>query len=445
LRRSPLLFALIAALAQACSCDQVSDSAVTSCELSKLVPGPVKTDILFVIDDSGSMSEEQANLKANLATFIQALKTSPIANDFQIGVTTTSVTGFTGTAMTGVGDHGALIADVPAGTPAVLAGDRADLVNEFGQRVIVGTSGSGKEQPFRAMELALSDPTLLGGANAGFLRAGSRLAVVFLSDEDDCSDGDTDPNTPGEQPAATTNGQCHNDVTPFVDYKFSRIVSIDHYAGLLKGALGGQVHDVVLAAIVGVDPASKEPSCGYEVGTVNTNNWCCGGGNVAVCSPGIWSDVNGTYCAGGGVTLPDTSTCASGACCSGCPTAYDRGDRFAALLRKFPAEKTLLASVCDASFGQTLEQIAGLIVSQTMPLEGAPADYRMLLVSVRRADGVTVDSCTVQLAGTAAASDPATGAVYELPVGSAPAKLTFQNGCTLDRGDQIKIDLICAG
>lgn len=441
--RAPFLAAAAAAaVLHGCACDSVPDTALTACEMTRVVPGPVKTDVLFVIDDSGSMSQEQTNLQTNLNTFISTLKSSPIANDFQIGVTTTSVEGFDGT--TGGYQQGKLIYNVPTGTPAVLDGNRADLVNEFSTRVVVGTGGSGKEQPFRAMELALS-PALLDNVNLGFLRSGSRLAVVFLTDEDDCSDSAT----PKGITDTTTNGgnnQCHNDAGDGVDYKFTKIDTIDHYESFLKGAIGPtgaqEVRDVVLAGIIAVDPVLKEPTCG------NTgNSWCCGGAlNSTSCSTsatscasyehtvtsGSNSVVGATYCCGG----------TAGACTSTCSTAYDKADRFERLFSRFPAKATLMGSVCDASFAQTLEQIAGLIVSQTVPLDGAPADYRLLVVGVRHADG-SYDSCSVQPAGSPGAASA--GAVYVAPTGGAPATLTFQNACALGRGDQLQIDVVCAG
>ena len=50
---------------------------------------PPKTDILFVIDSSGSMAEEQEALRANLAHFIGKLAES--SNDYQIAVLTPDI------------------------------------------------------------------------------------------------------------------------------------------------------------------------------------------------------------------------------------------------------------------------------------------------------------------------------------------------------------------
>src|SRR5438105_4286858 len=102
IRRVELAVSLaLAAALPACSCDTAPANALTSCQSTDVLPTAVSTDILFVIDDSGSMSEEQANLAANLDAFIDTLVASPVRNDFRIGVTNSSVEEFTVTATTG--------------------------------------------------------------------------------------------------------------------------------------------------------------------------------------------------------------------------------------------------------------------------------------------------------------------------------------------------------
>jgi len=49
----------------------------------------LKMDILFVIDNSGSMSQEQTNLVANFPQFVSVLEASNL--DYRVAVTTTSV------------------------------------------------------------------------------------------------------------------------------------------------------------------------------------------------------------------------------------------------------------------------------------------------------------------------------------------------------------------
>ena len=412
-RRGVLLLALIAGL-PACSCDTVPPDAVVDCQATQIVPDSVATDILFVIDDSGSMSEEQANLAANLGAFIDTLAASPVKNEFRIGVTNSSVEEFTAGATsyaagpsTGVPyPAGALLAvktdssgnAIPGsfvydaslfsrtggwGGPRILDKGSSTLVADFKVNVRVGLNGSGKEQPFRAARLALSDRLL--DTNAGFLRDGARLAIVFLTDEDDCSDT--------SDPRATSNSQCHDSAIknanpPVLD-------TVDGFASFLLGPVGGEVRDVAVGVIGGFDPATLAPSCGD-------------------------------------VTCQDRT----------CSTAMDEADRFAALAAALGPGRTQLGSICDASFRNSLTRFAASLTPSTMPLSGAPADWRMLVVSVTKAGG-TVVPCSVGLEG--AAGQSSVDAVYSGPRLGRQAQITFQNACKLDLGDKIDVHIVCAG
>ncbi|MGB8930903.1 MAG: hypothetical protein WCC48_06600, partial [Anaeromyxobacteraceae bacterium] len=264
MRTATVTVLLAGALAQLCACDEVPTGAVTNCNVS--ISPSVKTDILFVIDNSDSMREEQANLQANLGSFIAALEASPVAQDFHVGITTPDVTNF---GIDGAGkpfpiDAAPGVAGALIG--AVLDGGSSTFASDFNAQVTaVGLGGKGWEQPFRAMQLALGS-----GTNPGLLRPGARLAVVFLSDEDDCSDS----RVPSVINAGAPNGnlQCHNDYGDGKDYK-SMIDSIAGYESFLKGPIDGEVRDLVLAAVVGVDPVAKQPTCGWDPSPANANNW----------------------------------------------------------------------------------------------------------------------------------------------------------------------------
>ncbi len=70
-------------------------------------------------------------------------------------------------------------------------GDNADEVStRFGCLARLGTTGCGLEQQLEAMKRALRDHRESGGPHDGFLRPSSFLAVVFVTDEDDCSASD---------------------------------------------------------------------------------------------------------------------------------------------------------------------------------------------------------------------------------------------------------------
>jgi hypothetical protein len=127
-------------------------------------------DILFVVDNSGSMQDDQQQLADNFAAFFADALTG--SNDFRVGVTTTDVLSIDGAA-------GRLVGDV-----AVLSPSTFNLATEFAANVLVGTEGSGTELGLEAMRLAL-DPS----RNVGFVRSTAALSVVFVSDEED-SGGD---------------------------------------------------------------------------------------------------------------------------------------------------------------------------------------------------------------------------------------------------------------
>lgn len=151
-------------------------------------------DVLFIIDDSGSMSEEQDNLTANFARFIDGAQ--QFQNDYQIGVITTDMDS---------GDAGKLVS-----RPRIITRSPA-VASEFERSASVGTNGSGTEKGLSAAQAALSTPLIYdsgiacsnnsgcqepdqciegfcGGANRGFLREEAALELVFVSDEDDYSE-----------------------------------------------------------------------------------------------------------------------------------------------------------------------------------------------------------------------------------------------------------------
>jgi hypothetical protein len=160
--------------------------------------GCTKMDILFVVDNSGSMQEEQTNLGANFPKFIDVLNAymtgAGAGLDYHVGLTTTSLS------------DGAPPIPLPIPLPVAMADDGAmrnqsscgmtrpwiertdnNPAMQFSCVAKVGTDGSGHEQPLSAAKLALTD-RIADGKNAGFLRPDALLAVVILTDEDDQSD-----------------------------------------------------------------------------------------------------------------------------------------------------------------------------------------------------------------------------------------------------------------
>src|ERR1700682_1028098 len=72
--------------------DDANSTVPGTCSSNGPLVAAQKTDILFVIDNSDSMSDSQDALSRELPTFIDELyRGSGVAQDFQIGVVTTSI------------------------------------------------------------------------------------------------------------------------------------------------------------------------------------------------------------------------------------------------------------------------------------------------------------------------------------------------------------------
>jgi hypothetical protein len=154
-----------------------------------------KMDIVFVIDDSSSMQEEQANLIANFPKFISeidAFEADGAALDYHVAVTTTSrdlkidpSPGDQGWDQHGI--NGLFLHDPTCNMsrPWISRGE-ASASESFQCIANVGIFGAGIEMPLDSMRAALSD-RMADGLNKGFLRDDALLAIVILTDEDDGS------------------------------------------------------------------------------------------------------------------------------------------------------------------------------------------------------------------------------------------------------------------
>ncbi len=127
-------------------------------------------DILWVVDNSPSMAQEQNNLANNFDSFIGIIESSNV--DYQIAVISTD--------MDQASHKGQFL-----GNPKIIQRG-PDAKAQFQANIRVGTTGAGNEQGLMAAWTALTEP-LISGVNAGFLRPGASLAVIFVSDEDDHS------------------------------------------------------------------------------------------------------------------------------------------------------------------------------------------------------------------------------------------------------------------
>ncbi len=130
-----------------------------------------EVDILWVVDNSNSMADEQEAIAEKFESFITHVEEANA--DFHIGVITTDL------------DHsdqnGKLQGDPLFLTP------QDDYVKLFKERIQIGIDGSPQEKGIDAALTALSEP-LVSSYNAGFRRAGATLSIIYVSDENDCTD-----------------------------------------------------------------------------------------------------------------------------------------------------------------------------------------------------------------------------------------------------------------
>ncbi len=151
----------------------------------------VKADVLFVVDCSGSMGDNQQNLAENFSSFINQAVAMDV--DFHIGVVSTEVEdqpGWSGTPPREI-KPGYL---VQAGSrPRILTNSTPDLDNAFTDNVRLGDNCSNHEAGLEGAWMALSQPLVDDpNANAGFLREDAKLYIIAISDEPDQSNGSVD-------------------------------------------------------------------------------------------------------------------------------------------------------------------------------------------------------------------------------------------------------------
>lgn len=208
IRKLCLAGTLFLAVTAICACDVsrvVDDEERAPFCTAWQVEASQAVDILFVVDNSNSMLPNQAHLVRSFPRLVQALRLPRLGGDLpdlRVGVISTDLgaRGVPGDCRPFPGDGGRLrrlAGTLRAAQPWLeyhggqtnitgLAGlDALQLLGTgFSQLANLGTAGCSYEQPLEAARMAL-DPALR--VNPGFMRSNALLAVVFITNEDDCS------------------------------------------------------------------------------------------------------------------------------------------------------------------------------------------------------------------------------------------------------------------
>tara|TARA_R110000824_G_scaffold28652_7_gene96076 strand:- start:12799 stop:13872 length:1074 start_codon:yes stop_codon:yes gene_type:complete len=136
-----------------------------------------EVDVLWVIDNSCSMLEEQTTLINNFGAFIGYFLDSQL--DWHIGVTSTD--------MTNGGEPGTQGILRRVGGIKYIDEDTPDPIGVFQEMASLGTTGSGNEAGIAAAYNAIA---VHGDTeqNEGFYRENATLSIITISDEEDYSD-----------------------------------------------------------------------------------------------------------------------------------------------------------------------------------------------------------------------------------------------------------------
>lgn len=244
--------------------------------------GTAVVDILFVVDNSGSMAEEQLKVAKNIENFMAKIKESGDKTDYHIGVITISIWQETYQGI----DSRLKIKDIEDGRLQLIVtqnpgdpgtanfnqsicdnsrheskryltnADSANVIEYLSNTIkCVGTQGAIIERGFDAIERALTEPRL-SGENVGFLRENAKLMIIVISDEEDCSTGNAQGDLPIHfQRAFDCSEQYGTNVANYVvsdpsELKQNKVKTLTYYRDFLV-TLKGNPLKVGFAAIVG--------------------------------------------------------------------------------------------------------------------------------------------------------------------------------------------------
>jgi hypothetical protein len=243
--------------------------------------GTTKVDLLFMVDNSNSMQEEQTVLAEQIVVLTQELihpsgegpDAPPAVQDLHIGIITSDMGTHGYSIMTCNnpmnGDNGVLqnIGRLPGCQPTYSARDcsRAEcpwlehsadapddgtdpsnppIWDDFGCIATLGTGGCGFEQQLEASLVAVTTQAEPGRPNEGFIRPDSLIAIIYVTDEDDCSTGNGEMFNPTREDFGPMNVRCA--LNPTQLYEISR------YHDAFVGLRPGNEDLVVVAAITGI-------------------------------------------------------------------------------------------------------------------------------------------------------------------------------------------------
>ena len=268
-------------------------------------PNPLRQlDLIFLIDNSSSMAQEQANLSRNFPVFMRELENiTGGLPDTRIGVISSNFgagPGLPAPECPVYGDRGAFIVKQGCGLNSATQGFwlsvdgkgnqnfTGDLPSVFACMASLGTTGCGYEHQLQSLRAALAatdSASTISPQNRGFLRRDAFLGIVILSDEDDCSGEPTAtlyqdpiPGQAGSLRCATTGHVCGGQpVVAAGDFRSTlgmckpyerqaaelttRLINVKEFVDFIKAIKGGNEDKILVSSIIGW----AEPETAYGI------------------------------------------------------------------------------------------------------------------------------------------------------------------------------------
>jgi hypothetical protein len=370
-----------------------------------------KVDLLFMVDNSLSMQPKQDELRKRFPQLIKllddfALKGNPAS--YHIGVVSSDLGSGTNTSACKPGGDGAKLQVTPnpmaMGVPANCAGfslsggvrflDYNQLTNTnnvagglsvpdaFNCMAAVGQNGCGFEHQLESVYRALHDNI---AENTGFLRPDAILAIVFVTDEDDCSAPVTSDLFDPSAGAVTTYGTLHSfRCTQFGVECNGALVPASSASGLqmctdAKMANGGKLFETKKYVDFFTKPAAS--------GGVKTNP----DDVIMVAISGPESPVSVQ------ITMPCADQVNTASCpilqhsCVAASNSMFFGDpavRLNAVVKT--AKHSSLTSICDTDYTAAIQSLGDLIISQI------GAGCLNSPIANRTVNGMSVPDCVVE-------------------------------------------------
>lgn len=214
-----------------------------------------EVDVLFVVDNSGSMSQEQVGIGNKINGFLDKIKLL----SWQIALTTTDSRTDT-IGPDGIsrpwGDGQLRPFDSDTGSEYILRSTQSNLADaqtKLASAINVGTSGDGLERginaSYRAVErIGSSTP------NRDFFRQNASLAIVIISDEDECSTGASGcpAATASRSDPATAANFIRSQFSSSKVVSFSSIIHIPNDSTCTTGQQQGNVYKAITNLTGGV-------------------------------------------------------------------------------------------------------------------------------------------------------------------------------------------------